>query len=188
MLPGGVLSLHGYTTAHGFFSGICAGSKQLPFEESKDLIEHMIASALARKADLERDAAELMQPTTSTTAWVRWYQRDRNGVGRYVRTREELHAGPYAPQQGSYVYFNREVRTWDKATGEPVTKIVKEYVGGVDYRDGDLTDEQKVAKGVAAGNEGRAKELLASAKQAAEYVVWQRGRVRDWKPQPLIKR
>lgn len=37
-LPKDVLAKHGYKIKHGFFSGICIGAGELPFEESCDLV------------------------------------------------------------------------------------------------------------------------------------------------------
>ena len=38
-LPGGALSIHGYTKRWGFFSGSCPGSRHLPFELDASLLD-----------------------------------------------------------------------------------------------------------------------------------------------------
>jgi hypothetical protein len=43
-LPGGLLATHGYTVRFGFFSGVCDGSNQLPFEQSKEFAAASLAS------------------------------------------------------------------------------------------------------------------------------------------------
>jgi hypothetical protein len=59
-LPGGRLSDHGYTIRWNFFSGVCSGSRHLPFELSVDLIEGEISHAEAEAERLtEKSAAYL---------------------------------------------------------------------------------------------------------------------------------
>lgn len=59
-LPGGRLSLHGYTTRWGFFSGVCPGSTWLPFEVSADRIAIAIEANGQYIARLEVKEAEAL--------------------------------------------------------------------------------------------------------------------------------
>ena len=59
MLPGGVLSKHGYTVQWGFFSGVCNGAGHLPFEQSKDAIAGVMASVAATIKSVQAEIDEL---------------------------------------------------------------------------------------------------------------------------------
>jgi hypothetical protein len=69
-LPRGVLALHGYTTALGFFSGTCRGSGHLPLEQSCDLAKQAVSWTEARIAQLEAQVRCLTAPPTEARAWV----------------------------------------------------------------------------------------------------------------------
>lgn len=40
--PDGLLSLHGYTVEHGWFSGTCHGARELPFEQDRSVLGQVI--------------------------------------------------------------------------------------------------------------------------------------------------
>ena len=40
--PNGLLSKHGYTVDYGFFSGVCHGAEQLPFEKDRSVLGKVI--------------------------------------------------------------------------------------------------------------------------------------------------
>lgn len=63
MLPGGVLSKHGYTVDFGYFSGVCRGAGELPFEQSIDLIKGFIDGAAKFAEEMRAKAAEEMIST-----------------------------------------------------------------------------------------------------------------------------
>ena len=68
-LPDGKLAKHGYTIAHGFFSGTCVGSHHLPFEVSCDLLPRFIEAAKTHLLGVESFQAELRKPATEPVAW-----------------------------------------------------------------------------------------------------------------------
>lgn len=92
MLPGGKLSIHGYTVDHGYFNGTCIGSGELPYEQSRDLIQKTIADAGAHIQATEAKAVELRKPTSTSSAWLRPYVSGRylGAKGRYEWTDCEL--------------------------------------------------------------------------------------------------
>lgn len=54
----GLLANHGYTVDWGFFSGICRGSKHLPFEKDCSLVVKSITWAEARIAQIAEEIEE----------------------------------------------------------------------------------------------------------------------------------
>jgi hypothetical protein len=176
------MSLHGYNVTHGFFSGTCIGSKELPFEQSCDLVKGFIKSAKDQLASVERNVAKLREPATSTTCWV----------------------NPYIPAnwngwKGGHVWIQAELRTKDNG----MTKAAgysNDYVSIV------FNNSHPHAKGAEAVLERTVAidklDLLAVAtKQNADrasflertevaslrrYIKWQTERVASWKPQPLF--
>jgi len=169
MLPGGVLSLHGYTTKWGFFDGVCRGAKHQPLELDKALVEVLIAESTAAAEKLEKEACELEVHTPGDPrAWVHERVRSPAWATTYVWTvRIVEHANA-----GGAFYTNDK----DEATK------VHDY--GVRWEEG--TDP--VDAYVAHLNRKRAKDRRYMADQRRQYVTWQLGRIKNWKPKPLMKR
>lgn len=72
-LPKGKLSLHGYTVAYGFFSGICTGARELPFELSCDLVKGAVARAKVALKSTQEEQAALRTLPVEPIAWVHHY-------------------------------------------------------------------------------------------------------------------
>lgn len=53
-LPSGRLSQHGYTVDNGWFNGICQGARELPFEQSKDLIAGVVENVKLQIESVKR--------------------------------------------------------------------------------------------------------------------------------------
>lgn len=81
-LPNNKLSLHGYTTKHGFFSGQCMGSRRLPIEVSPDAIQESID--YVERAIVRNDATSL-----EVSNDTQHYFKDRESglwrTGEYVK-------------------------------------------------------------------------------------------------------
>jgi hypothetical protein len=83
MLPGGLLSKHGYTVNFGYFTGVCRGERELPFELSKDLIESFIAGAEAFAAEQETLALAERANTSLDGVYLSIYVKSTN---RYIKS------------------------------------------------------------------------------------------------------
>jgi hypothetical protein len=70
-LPNGRLSLHGYEVKWSQFVGDCNGSRALPYELSRDLIDAAIASAQREALALRADAD--VQAARTDVVWVQHY-------------------------------------------------------------------------------------------------------------------
>lgn len=75
MLPNGVLSNHGYTVQFGFFEGVCNGSKALPFEQSKALIDMSIERAKNLIIATQKEIESLKE---TPLAWKGTYNIKKN--------------------------------------------------------------------------------------------------------------
>lgn len=169
-LPGGTLSLHGYTVRWGFFSGTCRGAGHLPFELSKDLIESAIANAQAIAAGLRQGADALDADTTPAAVWVHeyrpatWENRTSAHVWRLIPL-AELDVRTYGTERTYY-----ELRYVNSATKRT-------------ERVGDM--EASVNEAAHKANTRRATAMRREAADADQYVTWQQGRIADWQPQAL---
>lgn len=179
-LPGGVLSMHGYTIegkGHGgYFSGTCPGSGFRPFEKATDLIESFIRGHEKRRDWLRSRAVELRQPTTNETkVWL----------NRYIK-------GGYA-SRGYYRWDEVTVTMEAKTYGEDKYVIENFYfedpdIKGtrVELRDPYNYDYPKsVAELAKNANEKFAVSLEGDAVKCQRYIDWQTDRVNKWVEQPL---
>jgi hypothetical protein len=191
MLPSGKLAQHGYTVAHGFFSGVCVGSKELPFEVSCDLVKLFIQNAKARLADVEKFQASLRQsvPEGTKTAWFHTRHASRKGYG-YSATYAWQECTvtetvvPYRDGDGSYKKFTR--------TGDEKRVDVRNAKG---YMEMQLTEEitevsapyqATVEEVCEKANRVYADWLEHEADSLRRYIAWQTERVASWKPAPLF--
>jgi hypothetical protein len=172
-LPNGALSLHGYTTEHGFFNGTCAGSKQLPFEESKDLIEQFINDAKTAITELTAKADKI-EATDSGLAWRRSY-----------RTQRECDYGQlsgYFWEQAEIIAEEKENWTsyyWADLHGSDSIRKQRQADAGNSIHDETLEDIYKKH------NTAYALQFRKQIQSAIQYIDWQNERIIDWKPQAL---
>ena len=90
-LPGGRLSLHGYDVRWHFFNGVCRGAKELPYEQSFDLIEKFIEQAQDNKTAVEAQIEQLNQPNRNGIAWVHeYYEADATHRSGYRWRQAEI--------------------------------------------------------------------------------------------------
>lgn len=193
-LPKGKLSLHGYTTRFGFFSGICGGAKELPFEKSCDLVKLYIEKAKTQLASVEAFQAELRTPVTEPKAYFRAstsVKGDRYGKNRtrswkvcditveFVPFRDAK-----TPEDGyNKFYRNGDViteRKWNEETKTVDTLVEQEKTEvSAEFR-ATLLDVANKANGVYAD------WLEHEAENLRRYIVWQTERVNSWKEADLL--
>jgi hypothetical protein len=193
LLPSGLLSLHGYTTRWGFFSGICHGAKNLPFEQDKSLIEEAIERAEAHRTHQKQLAHDLRQKPAiegdSTKAWVHlyraasWDKGNRKGgyewhevVLTRIETTENYGTAekPYLVTRVNFTFEN------------PITKRADSLQAhGLHYG----IEKSDLATAAQVLNTKKAEAVHdATVKQLTQYIAWQRDRIANWAPQPLIAR
>ena len=163
MLPKGKLAKHGYDVQHGFFNGTCWGAGYQPFEVAYDAIEKAIGWATEQrdKLLLAITAVEAETVDLPFRRYVSGFYRD----GVYIK------AG----------YQWQTVRL-SQAEGQPVT---------IEFADGKSEPAFRYSLGY--GLEEIAARLRSirigayqmEVKSRTEYVVWQTGRIKNWKEQPL---
>ena len=177
-LPNGYLSLHGYTTRWGFFAGTCHGAQALPFELSKDLIEDAIQRAIEYKRTCAINAGDARRLKDQKKVWREHVKYKRVGE---IRTWD----------QDELIAEEQSVELADKPTREWTTYRWKSEEGSIYGNCGKVslgfneTLEQYITK----ANERRAKYWDNEVMRLERYVVWQRNRIENWKPEPkkLIK-
>lgn len=169
-LPDGRLSQHGYTTRWGFFSGVCCGSGQLPFEQSKDLVDGAIEGAEKRLASIQAEQETLRAPVApgETTAWKKVHTGDLGGSWHQVQVSAEQ--VPYSDGRGSFTRFHRTVVKGERVPQTAWTEC------------GNPTLEEVIRR----MNSRRADDLEGAVTQLRQYCSWQRQRIAQWKPAPLL--
>lgn len=181
MLPADTLSLHGYTKQWGWFAGTCFGSRCLPLEISKDLIEVCIKrSEQAIKALQAERAGLIVIPTPETKAWKHIYVSASRG------SRYEWKLGTITEQ--TQTYGDTKVTSWIW-TGEqtarevemkikPLTDVIRSY---------DMMDVKGVVGVITQLNYKYVLSVVdAGIKNHKSYIQWQRERIKDWSPKPLM--
>ncbi len=104
-LPGpGVLSKHGYNVAHGFFSGVCAGSGELPYELSCEKIKGFIAAAETQISQLRITGTRLEERATEPKAWVHTYCRNIGYTWTEVTIIESIQTGSSGSSWATFHY------------------------------------------------------------------------------------
>lgn len=179
MLPGGKLSLHGYTVRWNFFDGVCWGAKHLPFEQDISLIEQAIKGAAANRADLQHRIAALRAPVVpgTATAWVRTYVPASFEKGKrhssYRWDEVEVTATRHDYDGGFYMTFYYRHPTEKTTDGNASV----ERLQSLNAKSRDAAVQEL--------NEERAAFLAGRVKQLTDYIEWQQGRIKGWKPVPL---
>lgn len=169
-MPAGLMSLHGYKVTHGFFSGTCAGSRALPFEQSCALIEKFIASAQSHLASIEAFQQALRQPATEPKAWTANYE----GASYGRNTHRWIEVDIIVTARDKYQDYTYVANGTNGKTN--VTHKMTDYAYG---RDGVLAFATKCNGAYATYLEKEARSLRA-------YIAWQTERVATWQPAPLL--
>jgi hypothetical protein len=178
-LPGGVLSLHGYTKRWGFFAGTCTGSGWRPFEQATDAIADAIKNAHACIAARQDEAIKLQRhdeainpEALEAKAWISVYRRSRMKSGfEYTTIRRTRH--DYDDKTDFYYSYEY------LATGEARD-------GSDEWRRLDLYGMSKnMSEVVFKLNKTHIDRLAHAVEQFRAYIAWQEERVRTWKPRDL---
>jgi hypothetical protein len=184
-LPNGLLSLHGYTVGHGFFSGICHGARALPYELSCDLIKMCVTSATLHMESLQRQQADLRKPATSAVCWVNPYMpANWNGF------------------KGGHVWMQAEIRKSDASwaafnSTRPEAEHRVEIVFTNEHREArpnmrETQLERNERKSVnlldiaTKQNAERADYLQREINSLKRYIKWQQERVTNWQLRELL--
>jgi len=182
MLPNGKLAQHGYKITHGFFSGVCVGSKHLPFEVSCDMLPGFISNAQRALANVEATQAKLRVRPTEPKAWVANYEGTSYGRNSYVWqevvVNGRLKTITVKDETHSWIeYFYVAPTPNGKGLGE---HKIETY--GMDVHN--TTDHSlDVALHL---NKRRAQALEKEAINLRNYIIWQQRRVDTWKPAALL--
>lgn len=160
-LPRGKLSLHGYSVMWGCFQGICIGSKELPFEQSCELVRKGIEMAEIRKQELIQDIAELEKPATVAKAWHHDYD---SRLSAYIWKEVDI----YLNARG-YATFDVErdgKRLPHNCAGLPYTNDVLKFANALNMKKAEYLRDFDL-------------------KKVEQYIHWQHWRISNWKVKPL---
>ena len=178
-LPGGTLSLHGYTVAWGFFSGTCDGARELPYELSCDYCKKQIVRCTEQREKTLALAAHYRRPITEAVAdyvTVSIGRDPRTGRERTVQVKDmalTMVENPKAPG-----HFD-VIGTYER-DGETHTVNFTGINGLLHY------EHPKTALAAAKLlNERLAKMQDLHAQQLLSYIQWQEKRVTEWKLREL---
>lgn len=165
-LPSGVLSLHGYKVAHGFFSGVCVGARELPFEQSCGLVAQFIASAKRALATLEAKQAELRSPAVEPFTTINVYVKGQGygQRGHYEWQRVQVNCDVAADGHRTFYLGDRRDHTsviYD-SYGETALTLATRY------------------------NKRYADSFNREAETLRRYIAWQTERVATWEPAALL--
>lgn len=175
-LPNGKLSKHGYTVEHGWFEGVCFGAGELPFEQSKDLIEGLIERATDRAAELRIMADEYLNNPSAEGIKHSVYVRTVRGMGRHEIIADTLKFETKDYSDGSGTYM---VAYWEsKGEHHPNNSVHVEW-------DEDAQAHNDVAATIRSQRTIWYKNLIKQAESAEQYVEWQKERIKNWKPTEL---
>lgn len=172
MLPGGLLSLHGYKVTHGFFSGICHGAKAKPFEQAHHLVDDAIVRAKSALKAHEAYQAALRTPATTPMAVVNVFVKDARGRTRHEWRRAEVKV---RFTESGYATFYHEPFADQPRFGSRDSELSADSF--------QETDPLAVATKC---NRTYADWLEHEAVSLRRYIAWQEQRVADWTEQPLL--
>lgn len=156
-LPNGKLSNHGYSVKWNMFSGICQGSKELPFEQSTDLIETFISRAEASICGLKSEITEL-ENYEGNIGWHRAYHNGDYSWAKLDISNTAFNTSMFRDQNNKLCYFSTY-----SYYGDTLSAVVKRM------------------------NQTRIDFYLRQIREFEKYIEWQHLRIKNWKPQPLVE-
>lgn len=162
-LPSGILSIHGYTIAHGWQSGTCSGSRKLPYELSCDVIQDSIDYAKSRLSSLRelRKTTLSVDSTTTNQTWARIYSPEHSS-----RTR------------GS-------VSVWKQVTVVADDSVRRHHYLAEGNEKHKAPWSHTLAELVQKGNDNYASYLSLQIAQIQSYLMSQLERKNNWTLKPL---
>jgi hypothetical protein len=185
-LPKGMLSLHGYTVAHGFFSGVCAGAKALPFEQSMDLVAEHVQRAKDAIKRIKATQHELRTTIDADTKMhISTYVKDLHGYcrGGYRHELVELTATLDAPDADGYVRVHYDFTDCNGVSGNHYSNGFR---GVAPYEMKGATAEELRRATVLRYNALHADSMEREVRQLQHYIQWQTERCKNWSVQPLV--
>ncbi len=171
-LPGGKLSQHGYTVRCGFFSGVCFGSINLPFEQDISL-ERAIKEATAQGKRLRQRAADTVASIDPSNVTYNAYEDWRRyGIDK----------------RSCYKRVDGKLEVRKSLLGQDEVWFVATLYNGKTYEHNlvNTCGCHSLAKAVTTLNASKAWAISQTAQQAEDYVKWQQFRIKGWKPSPLL--
>jgi hypothetical protein len=185
-LPKGVLSLHGYTVTHGFFSGVCSGAKALPFEQSMELVAAHVQLAKNRIKDIKKYQHELRTNIDADTKmFISTYVKNLHGAYRsgYVTEQVELTASmPPAEADG----WQRIEYSYTDANNQNGGHYSSGFHGVAPYEMPGATCEELRRATVLKYNSLHADSMNREVRQLEAYIAWQTERCKNWSVKPLV--
>lgn len=170
-----VLALHGYTTRWGFFSGTCSGSKELPFELSKGLIEASIENATNQAAELDAEARRLRTSDEGTSTWVNHYVPGTgHGRQRVASSYRWMKVEILKVADADRFFWGYQVTD---STGKTDIKRLNAYYSST-----------PISEIVFKQNVEYSRTLEKRAAELKLYVQWQKARIANWTPSELKPR
>lgn len=187
MLPGGVLSKHGYTKKWGFFNGICTGAEHQPFELSKDRIAGAVAAMQLTITAVEREIEGLCNPGALVNAGNEAQVRVYGSYSGYIWTKCQIRVVTQTYGTGADAFTRHhpeylEVKLHPSQIGETVEKWHRTTVYGEE------AEQITLNQWVAWYNTKYAKHLERVNSQRRSWVQWQTARLKNWAPKPLTPR
>lgn len=181
-LPSNLLSIHGYTVQWGFFSGVCSGSKNLPFEKSIALIEGAIANAQRMLDETRKESAELKagKQFANNEAWRNVYHASKSRFvpsgyfWELVAVEEKQHRN----DDGDYTFTTFSARSANDTRPAGFRDRVDTYELDARYP---TLDQVRTMMNIQYAKQ----HLDKRASNLAGYIKWQRERIANWKPSEL---
>jgi len=160
-LPHG-LSVHGYTTQFGFFSGQCRGTYGQPFEKSHDLISKAIEDA---KKLIEKHGVDIWELSARPKfIWAMDYNRKGQPWFKCGYEVVDDHIQPFSG-------YRDPSKNRDTLNSLGLRKI---YLRNRNVNDA-LVD----------ANQGRVSYLRRTVKELESYIEWQNKRIESWEEKEL---
>lgn len=164
MLPKGVLAKHGYDVKYGFFNGTCWGAGHKPFETGFDCLEKAVEWAQEHVRHIQSEILKTEAETVKLPFHRYLSGALKNGVWLKSGYYWETVILSQADSAGILINF-------EDGTSEPAFRYA-----GLGY-----TMEE-----IAAHLKGRRVAAYRKDIQSRkEYITWQKGRILNWRPQPL---
>ena len=181
-LPNGRLSKHGYTTQWGFFSGVCSGASHLPFEQSTNLIQDVVATVKRSIISSNEKRAELLEMTDACKIQIKFHDR-RVGT-------TELH-WVSAPADTMFISGwsgtgLESSYTEDRFYGYSTETFKCAYIYTGRERDGDYENRPTLEELIKRANAEYVKSVIdRDIAQMENYIEWQEKRLAEWVEKPL---
>lgn len=177
-LPGGKLAKHGYTVEYGFFSGVCPGSHEQPYETSRNLIAKRIEWSKAHAQELRSTAA--VTSSLRDKVWVE--ERTAPSFQRGMRHGKNEWRLLDRSEVTFVQYYGATSANWIGVDGGKRSETVRDPEAKSYY---EPYDEPRA---VTLMNRRRAATYSAMADKVDSYVDWLQARFDSWvfAPEKLV--